>query len=341
VKILSQNVVKELVKRGYTCEKQMYELLDFGAHEDFKEILHHYIKAGGKRVRPALTIIVGQALGAKEEYLLYAAAAIELIHEYSLIIDDIIDRSEKRRNEPTLWKKYGISMALLAALHYRESIHEGARRTNHPLEIANLISETIRVMTEGERLDILFEQAGRDEEYIIQKRYKVVTVDDYMRMIGGKTASLISTACKVGAICADAKNNIVEKLGKFGWNIGLAFQITDDYLDLFAKEEELGKKTGKDILEHKLGNIVVIYALEELSEQEKQKILSILRKEKLTDDDVKDAIELIKKTNASQKAKEKANKLIEEAKKEIEFLEESEEKKLLMALADFVVQRTY
>lgn len=338
---MSANVVKELIKKGYLCEKQIYELLDVGAHDDFKEILYHYIKAGGKRIRPAITITVGQALGADINRLIYAAALIELMHEYSLIIDDIIDRSEMRRNIPTLWKKYGITMALLASLHYRESIHEGAKRTPDPLTIANLLSDTIKVMTEGERLDVLFEQAGRSEEYIVKKRYRIVTIDDYMKMIGGKTASLIELASKVGAICAGADEETVKKIGKFGWNLGIAFQITDDYLDLFAKEEELGKKIGKDIIEHKLGNIVLLYAMEELSEKDTKTILEILQKEDVNDDDVSTAIEIVKKTKAGEKAMEYAKKLIEEAKKEIEFLKDTPEKEILMALADFVVQRTF
>ncbi|MGQ4832268.1 MAG: polyprenyl synthetase family protein [Candidatus Asgardarchaeia archaeon] len=334
-------VLKELMKKGAEVEKYMLEVLRINASEDFLQVLEHQVLAGGKRLRPALTITVCEALGGKKEDAMYPAAAIELTHNYSLIIDDIIDHSTLRRGKPTVWKKFGLEFAMLASLHYREAIEKAILKSPNPLKMADLISDTIMIMVEGERLDILFEQYGREGEYFSKYQFKHVSEDDYLKMVGGKTASLISAACKAGAIAAGASDDVIQRLGEFGWNIGLAFQIIDDYLDIFGDPEKLGKEPGKDIKEHKLGNVLIVYALSELDESSKDKLLEILRKETPTDDEVMDVVNMIKHTSAIDKAMKKAKQLVDEALNKLKDLPETSALDTLKALAIFSYKRTF
>ena len=334
-------VLKELMKKGTEVEKYMLEVIRINASKDFLEVLEHQVLAGGKRLRPALTITVCEALGGRKEDAMYPAAAIELTHNYSLIVDDIIDHSVLRRGKPTVWKKFGIEFAMLASLHYREAIEKAVLRSPNPLKMADLISDTIMIMVEGERLDILFEQHGREGEYFSKYQFQHVSEDDYLKMVGGKTASLISAACKAGAIAANASEDLIKRLGDFGWNVGLAFQITDDYLDIFGDPKKLGKEPGKDIKEHKLGNVLIVYALSELDERSKNKILEILRKSSPSDDEVMEVVNLIKSTSAINKAMDKAKKLVDEALNKLKGLPDNPALELLKALAIFAYKRTF
>jgi geranylgeranyl diphosphate synthase type I len=163
------------------------------------------VRAGGKRVRPALAILSCLASGGREEQAYPAAIAVELVHNYSLILDDIIDHSELRRGKPTLWKKYGLSTAILVAVHYRETVSEVLNDSPNPRLFHEVIARAVKLLVDGERLDILFEQAGReDEPYVIQHRRRAVSLDEYIRMVERKTAALIQAACELGALSAGA-----------------------------------------------------------------------------------------------------------------------------------------
>jgi geranylgeranyl diphosphate synthase type I len=317
----------------------MLKYLGKGAYEDFVPVVKHQIEVGGKRIRPAFALICCQTVGGNYEKALIPAALIELIHNYSLIMDDIIDRGEIRRGAPTVRAKYGDAMALLAMAFYREVLDEIAESCPKPNEMRALMIQTIKEMIEGERLDVLFEQAGRREEYIVKHRYANVPLDLYLDMIGKKTAGLIKAACVAGAMSADASEAEIKALSEYGWNVGLAFQVIDDFLDIFG--EKTGKQRGKDIIEHKLGNVVVIFAAEEMTEEEKEEFLSILRSEKIDESKMNRALQLISGTNAKRRTRELAQKLVSEGKEKLKALPDSAAKKALEELADFVVNRLY
>ena len=336
-------VVKRLIEIGHKVDPLMEEYILRGASKDFREPLLYTIRAGGKRVRPALTLISAEAAGGSQEDAMPAAAAVELTHNYSLILDDIIDHSELRRGQPTVWKKYGLSIAILVAVHYRESIEEALLDTPDPPKFSRILLNTIKTLTEGERLDILFEQAGRlDEPYVIEKRYRAVTLDDYMDMIRKKTASLIRTACTLGALSVGAPETLVRALESYGEALGIAFQVGDDIIDLFGKEEVTGKKVGQDIVEHKLGNVVVTLALEELEGKDKEYLLSVIRKDVVTFDEAKDVIRLIsEKTSARERAEKMRDEWVKKALSSLDPLPDSEAKRLLEGLAHFISVREY
>jgi geranylgeranyl diphosphate synthase type I len=330
--------IESLISLGRMVDPIMLNYIE-KAELRFIPILKHQILAGGKRVRAALTILSCETAGGAPSIALKPAALIELIHNYSLIMDDIIDHGELRRGKPTVRAKYSDAMAILAGMFYREALDEIVDDCPKPFEMRKLIRNAIKETIEGERLDILFEQAGREEEYIKKHKYTNVSLNLYFKMIGKKTAALIKAACTAGGLAANASNEAIEALGAFGWNIGLAFQIVDDILDIYG--EKTGKEKGKDIIEHKLGNIAILFSLKELNTKEKVELLNMLRKPKISKMDLNKALKLIENTKAKEKAYNLGRKFINEGKKALLSFQDSEAKSKLLSLADFILNRAY
>jgi len=334
--------LESLLKLGSLVDPWLERYLLEDASPEFHEVLLHPVRAGGKRLRPALTLAAAMASGGSIECAMPAAAAVELAHNYSLILDDIIDHSELRRGKPTLWKRYGLSTAILAAVHYRESISQALNDTRDPKLFNEIMARTLKLLTEGERLDVLFEQAGRlDEPYVVEKRRQIVMLSDYLDMVYKKTGALIETSCIFGALSAGAGAPLVEALRSYGRSLGYAFQIGDDIIDIFGREEITGKRIGKDIEEHKLGNIVVLLAEEELNGSEREELLAILRRDVVDASSVKRALELISSTRAREKAEELRKRYSEEAVCALSKLPRSEGRSMLEALAEFVATREF
>jgi geranylgeranyl diphosphate synthase type I len=335
------DAIRALSELGSRVDTRMLELLAVGASKDFQEVVFHQVKAGGKRIRPALTVLFCEAAGGQEKDALTAAAAVELVHNYSLILDDIIDDADLRRNVPTTWKKYGLSFGILASTHYREAIEEAILRSPDPITISRLIADAIRELIEGERLDILFEQVPKNVEYVDRHRYREITQSDYETMIGGKTASLLRTACEVGVVCARGSEALRKAAREFGWKAGIAFQMADDVLDLFAAEAELGKKVGKDIYEHKLGNAVLLQALASLPAADRTFLVDLLHAPSATEKQVTKAITILRDSGAADQVKKKTEQLVSEAQQALTRFPNKKATKLLEALVTFISQRTF
>ena len=342
------DVFARMSKLGRLVEPVMFDCLLKGLHEDFKDLITWQTKVGGKRLRPALTLLCAQAFGASLEdpKILAAAAGIELIHNYSLILDDIIDRGDLRRGKPTVRAKYGDEFAILAGIIYREAVYEAAKATGKHLTSAiTIYSETIRSLTEGERLDILFEQKDeRTHEYFRAHRYSKVTLDDYMRMITGKTASLLAAACRLGALVGGASVDEQARVEKYGWAIGIAFQIADDYLDMFAISDKFGKEVYKDIIEQKLGNFAVVQALIRLKEDESNLLTEHLMDPTLSDEDrIRKCVPLIEKSNVKEIVIKEAEKWAHKAKKILSTVDFKNEEFFIVLekIAELSVERAF
>ncbi len=333
--------LERTASKGKLVDDFLLKALRSGASDELYEIVKHQVAAGGKRIRPAITILCCMAVGGDGETAIPAAAAVELVHNYTLILDDIIDRSDLRRGLPTVRAKYDDVMAILAGMHYREAIFEATKKSPRSTQIEEILSVALRNITEGERLDILFEQAGREAEYIKKMMYKSISEKDYFEMIGKKTAVLLEAACKVGGVVGNGPPDQVDALSRFGWNCGLAFQIIDDLLDITAKTEELGKTIGKDIKEHKLGNLIILYSLKELSEAERDRLLEILRSPMIGETEVNEAIRMISSTSATTRAHKTSEDYVTLAKASLSSLSSSEAKNALLGLADFIRKRSY
>jgi geranylgeranyl diphosphate synthase type I len=199
--------------------------------------------------------------------------------------------------------------------------------------------QAMKDIIEGERLDMMLEQAGREDPYLKTQRVLTPSFSLYVEMIGKKTAALFKAASQIGAYSARANFRMVRSLGDFGWKAGLAFQVMDDVLDICG--QETGKQIGKDIIEHKLGNAAILMALRYLPRGKKLEILTTLRSEKVSQAMVMKARRLVMETPAEKDCREIAEKYLHEAKSHLSVLGKSGYRDGLAKLADAIVSRTF
>ena len=246
----------------------------------------------GKRIRPSLCMFACEAAGGAPEQALPAAAAIELIHNFSLIHDDIQDGDLQRHHRPTVWSVYGKPQAVQAGNAMRMLADLGVGRlmeeqlaTSVAAACSRALSEAYLEMIEGQSLDVDFE--GRTD----------VDTAAYLRMIGLKTGALIRCSMHMGALVGGGDADNVEALARCGRHLGLVFQIRDDYLGIWGSEDETGKPTGSD-LRRKKSSLPVVYALERAGGEEREHIHSIYAKEHVDDADVASMMELLEHLGA-------------------------------------------
>lgn len=201
--------------------------------------------ATGKRIRPLLVLLSNAACGADWRSALPAAAAVELVHNFSLVHDDIQDNSEKRRGRPTTWVKWGMPMAINVgdALFVMSNQAIIEMKGNYPAEIviraAEILHDTCLELTRGQFLDMSYEDRND------------LAVEDYWPMISGKTAALLSACCHIGALLGGAEEARQEAYRAFGHYLGLAFQVQDDILGIWGDEALTGKSAASDLVEGK------------------------------------------------------------------------------------------
>ena len=306
--------------------------LDVITPNNLQEASIYLTKAGGKMLRPALSLITAEAVGGQKENALKAGSAIELIHTFSLIHDDIMDDDDMRRGMPSVHKVWGEDVAILAgdtlfSKAFEIIINSDKELTSHA-QINNAlaaVADACVKICEGQALDMGFEN-----------RFDV-TEDEYMEMIFKKTGALIAAATKVGAIMGGASDEVIDAMYEYGRLIGLAFQIQDDYLDLASDEETLGKPIGSDIGKGKM-TIIAINGLSSAGE-DSEKLLEILKDENNSQEDIDLAIEILTKCGAIEYARNLAQDSVNQAKEVLEILPDSSSKQVLSDIADFVLER--
>lgn len=205
------------------------------------EPVHYILSEGGKRLRPTLTLMAAELFDADYRSALPAALAVEVFHNFSLVHDDIMDDAPLRRGKETVHEKWNLNTAILSgdamlilAYRYFESYEPEVFR-----DLAKIFSKTALQVCEGQQYDIDFE--NRDD----------VSIPDYLKMIEYKTAVLVAAAMQMGAIIGRADTENCRLIYEFGLNLGIAFQLQDDYLDVFGDPETFGKQVGGDIIENK------------------------------------------------------------------------------------------
>lgn len=209
--------------------------------ENLYEPIHYILSLGGKRMRPVLTLLSAEIFGTHYNEAMQAAIAVEVFHNFSLVHDDIMDDAPLRRGNETVHEKWdlntgilsGDAMLILAYQHF-ETYEPAVFR-----ELAKLFSKTAIEVCEGQQWDVDFETRND------------VSIGDYLKMIEYKTAVLVAAALKMGGIIAKTSVENCDKIYEFGRNLGIAFQIQDDYLDAFGDPETFGKQVGGDIIENK------------------------------------------------------------------------------------------
>ena len=298
--------------------------------ESLYESSEYLIKAGGKKFRPALTLLSCQAVGGKPEKALKAAAAIELTHTFSLIHDDIMDNDDTRRGKPAVHKVWGEPLAILAGDSLFAKSFELLSQSAEDNIAYERVVDALQVLTnscinicEGQALDMAFEDTFN------------VTKDEYMNMIYKKTGDLITASTTIGAIMGGASSNEIQALRTYGKQIGLAFQIQDDYIDLTG-DESIGKPVGSDLVEGKK-TLMVVYALEKANKEDHDRLVELL--EANDESIIPEAMEILEKYGAINYARSKAYDCVIESKQALSILPDPDAKDALFKLADFVFTR--
>ncbi len=225
----------------------------------------YILKIGGKRVRPVAVLMANELFGKISEDAYHVASAIELFHNFSLIHDDIMDKAPLRRGMETVHTKYGDSTALLAGDVMLVVAYEQINKIN-PAQlptILQLFSKTAREVCEGQQMDMDFE------------KQETVALETYVEMITLKTSVLLAASLQMGAVLAGADEANQKHIYEFGKNLGIAFQIQDDYLDAFGDVSKFGKQIGGDILANKK-TFLMIHAFESASDSQRNELTQLL-----------------------------------------------------------------
>ncbi len=304
-----------------------------GAPEQLYDASLHLIRAGGKRLRPFVVVTVAEMLGEPPEKALPFAASVELVHNFTLIHDDIIDRDELRRGVPTVHKLWGEAMAITAgdllfakAFEVLTDAVDMGVPADRVVRAVNVLARATSVVAEGQALDTLFQD--RDD----------VSMDEYIEMVYKKTGALFEASAVLGGLVATDDDSVLSRLAEYGRNLGIAFQVRDDILGLVGDEKVLGKPVYSDLREGKK-TILVIYALERLGDEEKEQLLSILGRRDAARSELERAAELIKSTGAVEFAERVARDYAERARRALEGMPDNDARRALLELLDFVVER--
>jgi geranylgeranyl diphosphate synthase type II len=289
----------------------------------------YFLALGGKRVRPIMCLMGNELFDEIHPDAYHVANAIELFHNFTLIHDDIMDAAPLRRGMETVHKKYGESTALLSgdvmmiqSYEYLNRIH-----TNNLHSILHLFNRTAKEVCEGQQLDMDFEKQEQ------------VSLNDYLHMISLKTSVLLAASLEMGAILGGASTGNRKHLYDFGKNLGIAFQIQDDYLDAFGDPEKFGKDVGGDIRQNKK-TFLLLYALEVANPAQKTKLLQLMKDN--PSNKVAEVLEIFRACNVDAWANSLKEKYLQTALQHLEDIAVvALRKKPMRELADFLIQRDY
>lgn len=289
----------------------------------------YFLSLGGKRIRPVLCLMANELFNDMHPDAWHAATAIELFHNFTLIHDDIMDKAPLRRGMQTVHEKYGSSSALLSgdvmlvvAYDYLNKVD-----SSYLHKIINVFNKTAKEVCEGQQIDMDFEKKEN------------VSLDEYLHMIKLKTSVLLAGSLQIGSILGGAGDGNQQHLYEFGKNLGLAFQLQDDYLDAFGDPQKFGKQVGGDILSNKK-TFLLIRAMEVATGSQIREIKELMQTN--SDDKVSRMLSIFKTCGVDEWAKELKEKYVDAALKHLEDIAVlSSRKKPLKDLAGFLVQREY
>ncbi len=222
-------------------EKNIAQLSVNSRPVELYEPIQYILSLGGKRIRPCLVLMAHNLFSEHISDAIYPALGLEVFHNFTLLHDDIMDNASKRRNHDTVHVKWNKNIAILSGDAMMILAYQLISKTRDYLlpRILSLFNKTALEVCEGQQFDMNFEKQN------------TVTVEEYLDMIRLKTAVLIASSLTIGAITGEAKKDTIEKMYLFGLNIGIGFQLQDDYLDVYAQPEKFGKNIGSDILSNK------------------------------------------------------------------------------------------
>jgi len=302
-----------------------------GNPHDLYSAASHLIVSGGKRLRPYMVMKSCEMLGGKTKNAINAASAIEMVHNFTLVHDDIMDNDEMRHGVTTVHKKFGMPIAILAGDVLFSKAYQVVSSTNLPsnsvIELVSRLAKSCVDVCEGQLLDIS-----------MANNEKIPSQSQYIKMIEKKTAALFEVSCAMGAICANAKRKDVSNLSSFGKNLGIAFQITDDLIGVLGDSKVTKKPVGNDLREGKK-SLPILLAINHANGENKEIILKAFGNSFATQDDIEKALKIIRRLKIEKTVRRQAQSYAQRAKKSIQSYSGSAKNDLL-ALLSFVVKRS-
>ncbi|UCE07711.1 MAG: polyprenyl synthetase family protein [bacterium] len=291
----------------------------------FYEPVRYILEGGGKRIRPILVILACKAVGGKQDDCLDAAVAVEILHNFTLVHDDIMDNDDLRRSRQTVHKKWDEATAILAGDGLVALAYHYLLKTNsqHIKEIAEIFTAGIVDLCEGQALDKEFES-----------RYDI-DLNQYMSMIEKKTARLLMISSEIGAIIGGGDYDARGILSEFSRQLGCAFQIQDDLLDI---ETTSGKTFGSDIKQKKM-TILFVHALNHAHPKVRNQLLNIIHRSEITDEDVLKVRDLFSANGTMKFARQEIDSRLNKAQQVLNQLAPSESRNDLSMLLNWILER--
>jgi len=321
---------QELSKRANVFNIELEEYLKNGQPKSLYDAARYLPLAGGKRLRPCISMLSCDAVGGDVKRVMSFAVALELIHNFTLVHDDIMDKSRLRRNLPTVHIKFGepaaiISGDLLFAKAF-EVMHDISDDPSIFKRVDFGLINCVREICEGQQLDMEFEKK------------QDVSEKEYLEMIRRKTAVLFKFAAEGGAILGGGTREKINALSEYGESLGLAFQIRDDYLDMSSDEGTLGKDIGNDIRNGKK-TLIAVRSISNAAENDKKFLEKIFGNSDASEQEVKKVYDLFKEMKSIEYAKNAALEYSIKAKKALDVLDDSDAKQVLIGLAEYSITR--
>ncbi len=324
-----KDIYKPIEKELIGVEKLLRDSLNSARNKAISKICNYLLEARGKRLRPALVLLSGKATGGTaitSPVLIKIAAGIELIHAASLVHDDVIDHSKLRHNKPTINSKWGEDVSIALGDYLYSVAYELISQCGN-IGILQCISAATKAMCEGELLQV----SERDNLDLLKRRYIII--------VKKKTASLFAASCQAGSLISKSRRPLQDALRAYGLNFGIAFQITDDYLDIVSEEKRLGKKPGQDIDvgETTLPLLNLLKSVPRC-EREKLKVLVASKRDNLSLEKIKSKLF---HSGAAERTKQDVFSYMMLAKRNLDRVSDSAYKRSLIGLTDRMVETNF
>lgn len=323
---------KEMSTMANDYHKSIMAYLDYGKNKKLRAAMGHYPEAGGKRMRPILAMLVANAIGKNGQKAVPFGCCLEMIHNFTLVHDDVMDKDPVRRGRPAVHVLFDEPTAIIAgdALFARayDVLSESEVSGEDLRKLVHIVSETVYLIAEGQQMDIDNEDR------------QTISRDEYMETVEKKTAVLFSCAAEGGAIIGGGSKKQIADMKECARLFGIGFQIWDDVLGILGDGKKIGKPVGSDIRNGKR-TLIVIDALERLDKPSKDKdiLLKALGNEKATDAEVNAAIDVLKRVGSIDHAIKTSKEYAEKANDLLKCLPECREREIISQLIFYAVER--
>jgi octaprenyl-diphosphate synthase len=290
-----------------------------------REVAGHILFSGGKRLRPLLMVLCARVCGYNGNYDRTFSTALEYLHAATLLHDDLVDGASLRRGKPVAHHRWGNPIAVLTGDYLLARALTISAATGN-VRIVQILAELTEQMSQGE------------VHQLMRKGDLSLSEEDYLDIIRRKTAVLFEAACRVSAVLASACQERETALARYGFNLGMAFQITDDLFDYLMDARQLGKAVGADLREGKV-TLPVVHALRQVGEEDRRWVAGLIRDRRFTEEEFRRLVGLLKKSGAIAYSQTAAERFIAEAKSALAVFEPSQTLSTLIDIADYALHR--